>query len=1524
MAGLDVLERTTSYFSLTENNLHSNSTYDFETKTSYAICIRTTDNRGLYFQKPFTINITDVNESPQIETIEDPIINEQTLLEIIITAADPDLPGDILTFYLSGEPSGASITTGGVFTWTPTEAQGPGTYPLNICVSDGSLSYCEAIIITVNEMNIDPVLDSIGNQLIGELATLSFTATATDSDLPPNLLTFSLTGTPPAGASITTGGDFTWTPSEAQGPNNFDITVMVCDDAVTPACDQETITVSVIEVNNEPVLVSIGDRTVNELALLTFTATASDSDLPPNSLTFSLAGSSPAGASITTGGDFTWIPAEDQGPVDHNITIVVCDDAAIPGCDQETITVAVSEVNNDPVLATIGDKSVDELTLLTFTATATDSDLPPNTHTFSLAGTPPAGASITTGGVFTWTPTEAQGPGIYTFDVCVSDGTLSVCETIDVTVADINSSPVLDPIGNKSVDELVELSFTATASDSDLPANTLTFSLDVGAPGSAVIDPDTGVFTWTPTELQDSNNFDITVMVCDDAPTPACDQETITVSVSEVNISPELGTIGNQSVNELTELSLTATASDSDQPPNSLTFSLAGTPPAGASITTAGAFTWTPTELQGPDNYDITVMVCDDAAIPACDQETITVSVIEVNNAPELAFIGNQLIGELATLSFTAAASDEDLPANTLAFSLTGTPPAGASITTGGDFTWTPTEAQGPNDFAITVMVCDDAATPACDQETITVSVIEVNIEPVLVSIGDRSVDELALLTFTATASDSDLPPNSLTFSLAGTPPTGASITNDGVFTWTPAEDQGPDSHNITIVVCDDTSIPGCDQETITVSVSEVNNDPVLATIGDKSVDELTLLTFTATATDSDLPPNTLAFSLAGTLPAGASITNDGVFTWTPAEAQGPGISTFDVCVSDGTISVCETIDVTVADINVDPVLDPIGNKTVDELVELSFTATASDSDVPPNSLTFSLAGTPPTGASITSGGDFSWTPSEDQGPGTYTFDVCVSDGTLTVCETIDVTVADINSGPVLDPIGNKSVDEFVELAFTASASDSDLPANTLTFSLSGEPSGASITSGGVFTWTPTEAQGPGTYPFDVCVSDAALSDCETIEVTVADINSAPELDPIGNKSIDELSELTFTATASDSDLPANTLTFILSSSPSGASIDPNSGVFTWTPTEAQGPGIYTFDVCVNDGTLSICETIDVTVADINSAPELDPIGNKSIDELSELTFTAAASDSDLPANTLTFSLSSAPSGASIDPNSGVFTLTPTEAQGPADYTFDVCVSDGAASDCETITVTVSEVNIAPLLGVIGNQTVNELVELSFTATATDSDIPANILTFSLSGAPSGANITSGGVFSWIPTETQGPGTYTIIVCVNDGSLTDCESIDVLVNEINLPPTDINLSNNSIAENLPDGTVIGILSTIDPDNGDSFNYSLVNPGGSCLGTDNALFSISGSSLTSNIIFDYESKSSFTICIQSMDTAGLTTLKQFSINIIDANDPPTDIQLSNASILENQPLNHDYRRYFNNRYQCFGYPHLFIS
>jgi hypothetical protein len=375
---------------------------------------------------------------------------------------------------------------------------------------------------------------------------------------------------------------------------------------------------------------------------------------------------------------------------------------------------------------------------------------------------------------------------------------------------------------------------------------------------------------------------------------------------------------------------------------------------------------------------------------------------------------------------------------------------------------------------------------------------------------------------------------------------------------------------------------------------------------------------------------------------------------------------------------------------NYAPVLiGQIGDQSLYEEAILAFTVVASDAN-PGNTLTFSLEGAP-TGASIDSStGVFTWIPTEAQGPGTYTFDIVVTDNgnpLLSNRETITVIVLE-NTAPTLNAIGNKTVDELTTLTFTATATDPESPPQTLTYSLSGAPSGASINSStGVFTWTPTEAQGPGNYSFVVIVSDSILLDSEIVTVTVNEVNTAPVLNSIGNKNVAAGSQLSFTATASDADVPSNTLTYSLSGAPSGASIDPSTGVFTWTPTEAQA-GTHTFSVVVTDnGTpaLSDSETITVTV---NGSPVLDPIGNKTVDELTTLTFTATATDPNT-GQTLTYSLSGAPSGASIDPSTGVFTWTPTEAQGPGNYSFDVIVTDNgspALSDSETITVAVREV----------------------------------------------------------------------------------------------------------------------------------------------------------------------------------------------------------------------------------------------
>lgn len=112
-------------------------------------------------------------------------------------------------------------------------------------------------------------------------------------------------------------------------------------------------------------------------------------------------------------------------------------------------------LNSAPSLAAIDNKTVQVGSWLTFIATATDSDLPAQKLTFSLDVGAPAGATITSEGVFSWTPTEAQGPSTYMITVKVTDnGTPALSATRSFTVV-VDSANTNQPPANPDPQHLV-------------------------------------------------------------------------------------------------------------------------------------------------------------------------------------------------------------------------------------------------------------------------------------------------------------------------------------------------------------------------------------------------------------------------------------------------------------------------------------------------------------------------------------------------------------------------------------------------------------------------------------------------------------------------------------------------------------------------------------------------------------------------------------------------------------------------------------------------------------------------------------------------------------------------------------------------------------------------------------------------------------------------------------------------------------------------------------------------------------
>jgi hypothetical protein len=186
------------------------------------------------------------------------------------------------------------------------------------------------------------------------------------------------------------------------------------------------------------------------------------------------------------------------------------------------------------------------------------------------------------------------------------------------------------------------------------------------------------------------------------------------------------------------------------------------------------------------------------------------------------------------------------------------------------------------------------------------------------------------------------------------------------------------------------------------------------------------------------------------------------------------------------------------------------------------------------------------------------------------------------------------------------------------------------------------------------------------------------VVITVSEVNVSPQLTVPGPQTVNELVELVFTISATDADLPANALTYQMLSGPTGATFNPATREFRWTPTEAQGPGISnaTFRVtdnspnAVNTQQLSATNSVAITVNEVNVAPALALVPNATIHAGTMYQYTLSATDSDIPANTLSYSLVVGPAGATVGAASGVVSWTAPRNAAGAVTNFTVRATD--------------------------------------------------------------------------------------------------------------------------------------------------------------------------------------------------------------------------------------------------------------
>ncbi|MBW2244769.1 MAG: tandem-95 repeat protein, partial [Deltaproteobacteria bacterium] len=667
-----------------------------------------------------------------------------------------------------------------------------------------------------------------------------------------------------------------------------------------------------------------------------------------------------------------------------------------------------------------------------------------------------------------------------------------------------NQLPVLVAIGAKMGTEGQKLSFMVTATDPDV-GDTLTLSASPLPNGAMFVDngDGTGGFDWTPTNGQ-ASLYSAVFTVSDGAGSA---METVPITIFNANQAPVLAAIGNQAVDEGGTLSLSLSASDPDSDSIVMT---AGNLPTGTTFSDTGngtaMFSWTPSFAQA-GNISVTFTAADAGSPPLSDSEMIVISVGDVNQPPVLAPIGSQGVNEGDALVLNLAAADLD--GDGLTFS-TANLPAGSAFVDDADgtatFSWTPGFGQTGN-FVTTFSVVDDGTPPANASETITISVGDVNRAPAITPIGNQTVNEGGPLQLMVMASDPD--GDMLTLQASGLPQ-GATFNDagngSGSFAWTPGFDQGG-NHAITFTAMDGGNPVLNATEAIMITVGDVNRPPVLAALGDRSVDEGVLLQFAVNASDPD--GGLLTLQLAGA-PAGAALQDNGdgtgTFAWTPGFGEAGNYPITLLVTDDGTpvSQDQEAITLTVGDVNRPPALAPIGNRAGNTNQLLTFQVSATDPDG--DAISLSVAGAPAASALVDNGdgtGNFSWTPGDaDVGNFMLTFTATdAGNPAQSASETITLAIGQVNNSPTMVKIGDRMAMSGQTLSFSVLASDID--GNALAFTVAGAPAGSSFTDNGdgtsLFSWTPTPAQA-GSVMVTFTVTDdgiPVISDQENVKLSI-------------------------------------------------------------------------------------------------------------------------------------------------------------------------------------------------------------------------------------------------------------------------------------------------------------------------------------------------------------------------------------------------------------------------------------------
>jgi len=841
--------------------------------------------------------------------------------------------------------------------------------------------------------------------------------------------------------------------------------------------------------------------------------------------------------------------------------------------------------------------------------------------------------------------------------------------------------------------------------------------------------------------------------------------------------------------------------------------------------------------------YTVIVYVTDDKG--GVDSHYFTLTVQNVDDPPVITTGDTVDAWEDQTYYVDYDAYDED--GDQLAWNVTG--PAWLSIDpVTGELNGTPTQS----DVGVYLVNVSVSAGGAVDSHAFNLTVHAVNDAPIITThdVVDVIEDELYLVDYEAYDEEDD--PLYWNFS------TNASWLT---FNYTSALVYGTPSSSDVGVYWIDISVNdgngGLDQRLFDLTVTNVNDPPVITTQAVPDATEDVEYSVNYNATDADGDPVVWSLNTSASWLTIDPVT--GVLSGIPANddvgAYGVSISAYD---GNGGWD-WQNYTLTVQNVNDPPtIMTPdVVNATEDQPYMLDYEAYDEDGD----SLTWTLW----TNATWLSFNDTSGllygTPADSD---VGTFWVNISDKHF-----FDLTVWNVNDPPVITTQYADAAIEDVEYYVDYEATDAD--GDALTWVLYSSASWLTIDPvTGELNGTPANDD-VGAYGVSVGAYDGNGGwGWQNFTLYVINVNDPPEIiEPIPIPSIYEGTDFSIDFDALDPDGDALTWTIIDNAS-WPVSLHAETGVLSGSPP-MHSVGPYWLNVSVDDGNggsdlvnvtinvLNVPEGPVITTADVTTATE---------DELYSVDYDAFDGDGD----TLSWTLDTDAGWLSIDPATGILSGLPANDD-VGTYSVNVTVHDGTGlMDSALFALTVQNVNDPP---VITTSEVLPAVEDEFYISAYEADdVDGGPLAWSVATNASWLSmLSSSGTLIGMPGGDD-VGTYWVNVTVDDGyGGMDWLNFTLLVENVNDPPV-ITTSDQTIA--YEDASYSVDYDAYD-DDGDDLTWSMTSDAG-WLSIDPATGEVSGLPANGDV-------GTYNVTIRVSDGNGGEDVSSFTLTVLGRNDPP---------------------------------------